>query len=84
MPLTIRFARREDLEALFAVESASFPPEQGADRETIRRRLSAYPGHILAAVEGDWHRGSARYSSTMAGSLEIQSAPVRLGRNFRL
>ncbi len=53
MPLTIRFARREDLEALFAVESASFPPEQGADRETIRRRLSAYPGHILAAVEGE-------------------------------
>ena len=52
MPLTIRPARPEDLEALFAVESASFPPEQGASRDTIRRRLSAYPGHILAAVEG--------------------------------
>ena len=51
MPLTIRSARPEDLETLFAVESASFPPEQGAGRETIRRRLAAYPGHILAALE---------------------------------
>ena len=48
-----RPARPEDLEALFAVEAASFPPEQGASRDTIRRRLIAYPGHILAAVEGD-------------------------------
>ena len=51
MSLSIRKARREDLAALYAIESACFPPEQGAEQETIRRRLEAYPGHILVALE---------------------------------
>lgn len=53
MSLIIRTARPEDLDALFATESACFPPEQGASRDAIRRRLEVYPGHILLALEGN-------------------------------
>ena len=47
MVLHIRPAVPEDLDRLSAIESVCFPPEQGAGREAIRRRLAAYPGHIL-------------------------------------
>ena len=46
-PLSIRSASPEDLERCAAIESACFPPEQAASREDLRRRLAAYPDHIL-------------------------------------
>ncbi len=45
--LIIRPARPADLDACAAVEAACFPPEQAADRESIRRRIAAYPAYIL-------------------------------------
>lgn len=51
MSLSIRRARPEDLDALYGIESACFPPEQGAEQASIGRRLAAYPGHILVALE---------------------------------
>ena len=54
MVLHIRQAVPEDLDRLSAIESVCFPPEQGADREAIRRRLEAYPDHILVGeLEGE-------------------------------
>ena len=47
--LRIRAAVPADLEAISAVEAACFPPEQAASREDLRRRLAAYPDHVLVA-----------------------------------
>ena len=43
----IRRAKREDLDELAAIESICFPPEQAADRESIRKRLEIFPQHFL-------------------------------------
>ena len=45
--LHIRPAAARDLERCTAIEATCFPPEQAASAEDIRRRLEAYPGHIL-------------------------------------
>lgn len=52
MVLRIRQAVMEDLDRLSAIESVCFPPEQGAGREAIRRRLEAYPDHVLVGELG--------------------------------
>lgn len=41
--LTIRHATASDVDAIAAVETLCFPPAEAADRETIRRRIAAYP-----------------------------------------
>ena len=48
--LYIRTAVPTDLEQCAAIEAACFPPEQAASREDLRRRLAAYPEHILVGV----------------------------------
>ena len=49
--LHIRPGAAGDLDRCAAIESACFPPEQAASREDIRRRLAAYPRHVLV---GEW------------------------------
>ena len=44
--LKIRHATGADLDALSALEASCFPPEEAADRETLRRRIGTYPGHV--------------------------------------
>lgn len=45
--LFIRPAKLSDLDRCAEIESACFPKAQAASRESIRDRLSVYPGHIL-------------------------------------
>lgn len=45
--LSIRPAKMSDLDRCTEIETACFPREQAASRESIRDRLSVYPGHIL-------------------------------------
>ena len=45
--LSIRPAEMADLGRCAEIEAACFPKEQAASRESIRDRLSVYPGHIL-------------------------------------
>jgi len=47
MELTVRSAVMADLDRCAAIESACFPPTQAASRDSIRRRIGAYPHHIL-------------------------------------
>ena len=49
--MTIRHARPEDLDALTALEAVCFPPAEAADRETIGRRLAAWPEHFWLLEE---------------------------------
>ena len=42
----IRTAVLSDLDALAAIEAACFPAAEAAGRESIARRLEAYPGHF--------------------------------------
>lgn len=44
--MLIRHACAADLDALAAVEAASYPPAEGAARESIRRRLEVFPQHF--------------------------------------
>lgn len=46
--IVIRPASMTDLDRCAEIEAACFPREQAASRETIRRRIAAYPGHFLA------------------------------------
>lgn len=41
--MTIRHAERADLDALAAMERASYPISEGASKETIRARLERFP-----------------------------------------
>lgn len=41
--MQIRHAAAADLDALAAIEAASYPPAEGASRESIRARLAAWP-----------------------------------------
>lgn len=47
MALTIRPVSAADLDRCAEIEAACFPPEQAAGRESIRRRIAAYPRHFL-------------------------------------
>lgn len=44
--MDIRKATTEDLDAVTAVEAECFPPAEAADRESMKRRLKAYPDHF--------------------------------------
>ncbi|MGN0706918.1 MAG: GNAT family N-acetyltransferase [Faecalibacterium sp.] len=57
----IRHAVMEDLDVLAALEAVSYPPAEGASRESIRGRLAVYPdcfwlleeqGRVCAFVNG--------------------------------
>jgi len=57
----IRHAAMQDLKALSDIEKASYPPEEGASRESIESRLRHFPdcfwvledgGRILAFING--------------------------------
>ncbi len=59
--MPIRHAKMEDLDRLTEIETAGYPPAEGASRESIRGRLSVYPdcfwilereGKICAFVNG--------------------------------
>lgn len=41
--MKIRYAAMEDLDALAAIEAASYPPAEGAPRDSLRGRLESYP-----------------------------------------
>ena len=43
----IRQARREDLDACFAIESLGFPQAEAATYDSIRARIEAYPESFL-------------------------------------
>ena len=53
MELNIRHATIADLDAVNAVEAATFPPAEACTCETFRYRLTAYPERFLVAeVDG--------------------------------
>lgn len=52
MNLHIRTVVPDDLSRCAAIERTCFPPEQAASRETIARRIAAYPGHVLVGELG--------------------------------
>jgi hypothetical protein len=50
VPLRVRVATVQDMEALLRIEESAYPiPEQRATRETIRRRLETSPGTTFVA-----------------------------------
>ena len=53
MTLHIRPAAMEDLRRCAAIEAACFPSDQGADAETIARRIEAYGEHVLVGEMED-------------------------------
>jgi len=51
--LIIRNVLPKDLDACFLVETAGFPPEEAASRETIQLRIDTFPqGFFVAEIEG--------------------------------
>lgn len=44
--MLIRHAAPTDLDALAAIEAASYPPAEGASRESIARRLTVFADHF--------------------------------------
>lgn len=59
--MIIRHAAKPDLDALAKIEAASYPPAEGASRQSIARRLAVFPecfwileedGSILAFING--------------------------------
>lgn len=51
--MIIRTAASRDLDAITQVEALCFPPAEAADRESIRRRLSAFPDRFWLLWEGE-------------------------------
>jgi len=49
--MLIHHALMSDLEALAEIEAASYPPAEGASRESIRGRLAVYPEHFWLLEE---------------------------------
>ena len=41
--MTIRHATREDVEAMARIEGESYPPAEGASRESIAKRVETFP-----------------------------------------
>ena len=51
--ISLRAATLRDLDALTAIEAASFPPAEGASRESFEARLKAFPeGFLIAEDDG--------------------------------
>ena len=51
--IIIRHVLPKDLDACLAVETAGFPPEEAATRETIRLRIATFPrGFLVAELDG--------------------------------
>ena len=51
--ISLRVATLHDLDALTAIEAASFPPAEGASRESFEARLKAFPeGFLIAEADG--------------------------------
>ena len=51
--ITIRSVRPEDLGAVTAVETACFPPEEGATRESFCLRIAQFPERFFVACHGE-------------------------------
>lgn len=47
----IRHASLEDLDIIFAIENKSYPPLEGATRESIKKRLTVFPTHFWLLEE---------------------------------
>jgi ribosomal protein S18 acetylase RimI-like enzyme len=51
--IIIRHVLSNDLEECFMVETAGFPPEEAATRETIKLRIDTFPeGFLIAEIHG--------------------------------
>ena len=60
--MNIRHATMADLDTVVAIEAASYPPAEGADRESLRSRIAVYPdcfwllendeGNVCAFIDG--------------------------------
>ena len=51
--IIIRHVLPKDLDDCFAVETAGFPPEEAATRQTIKLRIEVFPeGFLVAEVDG--------------------------------
>lgn len=48
-PVTIRYAKLEDLDAVTAAEATCFPPAEAASRERIEARLKVFPKNFWVA-----------------------------------
>ena len=46
MPMFVRHATLDDLDALSSIESACFPPKEAADIERLANRIETYPEHV--------------------------------------
>lgn len=51
--MEIRYATKQDLDALSALEALCFPPAEAATRESFARRLQYYPNHFWTLWEDD-------------------------------
>lgn len=51
--MEIRTADIHDLDAVTQVEAECFPPAEAAGRESMKRRLKAYPNHFWVLEDGD-------------------------------
>lgn len=49
----IRTATMADLDQVTAIEAACFPAAEAAGRESLARRLEAYPSHFWVLIDGE-------------------------------
>lgn len=53
IPMFVRHATLDDLDALSSIESACFPPKEAADIERLANRIETYPEHFWLLVNPD-------------------------------
>lgn len=53
VPMRIVHATRDQLDELFAIESAGFPPSEGASRKALQSRLAVAPELFWLLYDGD-------------------------------
>ncbi len=79
--VVIRNALPGDLEDCCRVEAAGFPPEEGAGRETIGRRLAIYPQGFFVAVRGGRVVGMLNCAATHKTDISDEALKQLIGHD---
>ncbi|PAU69228.1 GCN5 family acetyltransferase [Bifidobacterium italicum] len=71
MPMFVRHATLDDLDALASIESACFPPKEAADIERLANRIETYPEHFWLLVNPDADASDACFPAHLSDGMLV-------------
>ncbi len=71
VPMFVRHATMDDLDALHSIESACFPPQEAADIERLANRIETYPQHFWLLVNPDADGADACFPARLADGMLV-------------